>query len=72
MKVRDTDFDPRLFCALIVTSRLRIVREGVPEITPLFVLSVSPFGRVPETSEYVTESPVMEGEAENGSSLSIE
>ena len=37
---------------------------GVPEITPVLSFSINPFGNEPNVTEYVTDSPVMEGLAE--------
>lgn len=64
VKVRLTIRYPRSFCALIVTCLPVTDWVGVPEMTPVLELSVSPVGRVPEVTEKTIHSPVTAGVAE--------
>ena len=57
-------FDPKSFCALIVTWRFNTDCVGVPEITPVFVFNVNPVGNEPDWTENVMKSPVYIGVAE--------
>lgn len=56
---------PAPFVALIIAVTLVTVTEGVPEITPVFVFSVSPVGSDPDNSEKVKEPELILGETEN-------
>ena len=53
--------EPTLFAALITTALEAASAEHVPEIAPVEALRVNPEGRVPDSMENVTESPLKEG-----------
>ena len=65
------ELDPRSFCALIVTCLPVTDADGVPEITPVLVFSVSPEGNEPDGIEKTTDSPVNTGVIENDALLGM-
>ena len=61
VKTRVVVLEFNSFCALIMTCRLVTTCDGVPEILPVLVFSVSPEGKDPEVIEYSEHKPVMTG-----------